>query len=90
MVQPAEVRDGVDGAVAVQNVARLRRIAVERLVAARAVVVLDILSQGLAQVRFVERDEVIRAFTPDAADDPLGERVLPGRLFGAADFLHAD
>jgi len=73
VVQPAEVRDGVDGAVAVFDGARLRRVAVQRLMAARAVVVRDILAEELAQVRFVQRHQVVRELAPDAPDDALGD-----------------
>ena len=41
-----------------------------------AVVVRNVLAEDLAQVRFVERHQVVRALTSNAADDAFGEGVL--------------
>ena len=60
------MRDGEDGAVAVFDPARLRRILVPRLMAARLVVVLDVLTQKIAEMRFAPRDDVVGALAADA------------------------
>ena len=70
-MQPAEMRERVDGAIAVIDGARLRRVAVERLMASRVVVVRDVLIEDLAQVRLVQRHQVVGALAADAADDAL-------------------
>jgi len=74
MVQSAEIRPRHDRARSVLDRARLRRVAAERLVATRRVVVLDVLAQHGAKVALAERDDVVRALTADAADDALDAR----------------
>ena len=59
VMQPAEVRDRIHGAIAILDSSRLRRVAVQRLVAPRAVVVRDVLAEDLPQVRLVERCDAV-------------------------------
>ena len=72
VMKPAAMRDGVDGAVAVFDGARFRRVAMQRHVEARRVVVLDVRAQHAPHMLLPPRDDVVRALTPDAADDALG------------------
>ena len=44
---------------------------------ARGVVVREVRAEQAAEMPLVEHDEVVEAFSPDGADDPLGERILP-------------
>ena len=45
-------------------------------------VVVKILAENPQQMSFAEHDDVVKALTPDRADDPLGIRVLPGATRG--------
>ena len=85
MMEPAEMRDRDNGAIALLNGARQRRVAVQRQVRPRLIVVDRVALQPSAQVALTERDDVIRALTPDRADDPFRERILPRRLPRADD-----
>ena len=78
MVQTTEDGCRDDRPVAVFDLPRLRRIAVQRHVAARLVVVGHVLAEHAPQVTFAERDDVIKTLAADAADDALDEGVLPG------------
>jgi len=49
----------------------------ERTVTTPAVVVLEVIAEESSQVSLVEHDDVVEAITPDAADRPLDEWVLP-------------
>lgn len=51
--------------------------------AARVVAFRHVLAKDLAQVRLVDRDQVIAAVAADRADGMLGVRDLPGRLLRA-------
>ena len=75
MVQPAEVRDRDGGAVAVLDIARFRRVAVQRLMAARLVVVLDVLTKHVAEVVFAPRDDVVGALARGRVAADEGVRV---------------
>src|SRR5438046_2858079 len=56
----------------------VRRILVEREMRASAVIVGEVAGQDAAQVTFAENQNVIQTLTPDRANEPLGERILPG------------
>ena len=67
--------------IALLNGARQRRVAVQRQVRPRLIVVDRVALQHSAQVALTERDDVICALTPDRADDPFRERILPPETF---------
>jgi hypothetical protein len=48
--------------------------------ASRGIVVASILSQGPAQMRLAQHDDVVHALATDRADQPLGKRILPRRV----------
>ncbi len=54
-----------------------RAVVAERLMWARGVVVREVRAEQAAEMPLVEHDEVVEAFSPAGADDPLGERSLP-------------
>jgi len=56
----------------------VRRILVEREMGARPVIVGEVAGQDAAQVAFAENQNVIQTLASDRADEPLGERILPG------------
>jgi len=45
--------------------------------------------QGAAQVPFAEDEDVIQTLASDRADEPLGERILPGAVRRRQDFTDA-
>ena len=55
-----------------------RRVPVERLVRARAVVALDVLTERAEAMASSKRDDVVGALTSNRTDDALSEGVLPG------------
>jgi len=65
------------------------RILVERQVSACPVVVREVASQGTAQVRFAEDDDVIQTLAPDGADEAFREGVLPRAVRRRQDFTDA-
>ena len=65
------------------------RILVERQVSACPVVVLEVASQGTAEVLFAEDDDVIQTLAPDRADEALREGVLPRAVRRRQDFTDA-
>src|SRR5882724_339646 len=56
----------------------VRRILVERKMRASPVIVGEVAGQDAAQVAFAENQNVIQTLASDRADEPLGERILPG------------
>ena len=56
----------------------VRRILVEREMRARPVIVGEVAGQDAAHVAFAEDQNVIQTLASDRADEPLGERILPG------------
>jgi len=56
----------------------VRRVLVEREMCASPVVVGEVTGQDAAQVAFAENQNVIQTLAADRADEPLGERILPG------------
>ena len=56
----------------------VRRILVEREMRASPVIVGEVAGQNAAQVAFAENQNVIQTLASDRADEPLGERILPG------------
>ena len=90
VMQPADVREGDHAALTRWfDLTRDRRVAVERQVASRLVVVREVRGQDPQQVRFVEHDHVVQAFAANRADESLHVRVLPGRAVRDDDFLDA-
>ena len=78
MVQPADLRDGDD----FSDLARLyrpllRAILVQGKMRPGAVIVINVRRKHPAQMVLVEDDQVVQAFSPDRADDPLNVGVLP-------------
>ena len=71
------------------NWAAVGRILVEREVSARPVVVREVAGEGAAQVPFAEDEDVIQTLASDRADEPLGERILPGAMRRRQDFTDA-
>src|SRR5438309_5840799 len=71
------------------NRAAVGRILVEREVSTHPVVVREVASQGAAQVPFAKDEDVIQTLTPDGADEPLREGVLPRALRRCEDFTDA-
>src|SRR5260370_29664955 len=65
------------------------RILVEREVSTRPVVVREVASQGAAQLSFAKDEDVIQTLTPDRADEPLREGVLPRAVGRREDFTDA-
>ena len=61
----------------------------EREVSARPVIVREVARQGAAQVPFAEDEDVIQTLASDRADEPLGERILPGAMRRRQDFTDA-
>jgi len=61
------------------NGARDRRIFVQRPVRSDVVVIASISSQGSAQMRLAQDDEMVHALAPDGSDQPFGKAVLPRR-----------
>src|ERR1700694_3896238 len=57
---------------------RYRRVLVQRQVSARAIVVVHVGQQHMAQMAFAEHHDMIEAFPADRADQPFGVCVLPG------------
>ena len=55
---------------------RPRNVEVQRLVRARAVVVTDELAEHVPQMPLVHHDDVMRAFAPKGAHEPLGDADL--------------
>ena len=62
--------------------ARDRRVAVERGVSSRLVVVRLVFAERAQEVLLAERNDVVRTFSANAADQSLDEAVLPRRLWG--------
>jgi len=56
----------------------VRRILVEREMRASPAIVGEVAGQDAAQVAFAENQNVIQTLASDRADEPLGERILPG------------
>src|SRR5256885_14788290 len=54
------------------------RILVEREMRASPVIVGEVAGQDAAQVAFAENQNVIQTLASHRADEPLGERILPG------------
>jgi hypothetical protein len=67
----------------------IRRILVEREVGPRLMVIDEIAGQETAEVSLAKDEHVVQAFTPDRADEPLGERVLPRALRRRENLLDA-
>ena len=67
----------------------VRCILFEREVSARPVIVREVARQGAAQVPFAEDEDVIQTLASDRADEPLGERILPGAKRRRQDFTDA-
>src|SRR5206468_2549050 len=61
----------------------------EGAVAAPRVVVVEVVAEKPAEVALAEDDNVVEALAADAADEALGERVLPGAARRGEDFLDA-
>jgi len=61
------------------NLATHRNIASQPSMRPVLVVVVLVSEQGSPKVLFVQHDDVIRALTPDRADDPFAVRILPRR-----------
>ena len=79
MMEPADLRDGDDPATwRGFDDSWLGTVVVKRLVWPRGVVVGEIRAQDAAEMGLAQHDDVIEALAADGADDPCGERVLPG------------
>jgi hypothetical protein len=78
MMKSAEYRVRTDDSSAL-NQARDRRIFVQRPMCSDVVVVTSIGSQGPAQMRLTENDDMIQAFAADRPDQPFGKAILPRR-----------
>src|SRR5256712_3824320 len=65
----------------------VRRILVEREMRASLVIVGEVAGQDAAQVAFAENQNVIQTLTPDRADEPLREGILPRAVRRREDFL---
>jgi hypothetical protein len=85
-MEPADLGDGMDPPARRRlDVSWDGAVVLERLMWTRAVVVGTVTTQEPAQMGFAENQEVVEALAADRADDPLHERVLPGRARGDAD-----
>ena len=90
VVQPANVRNGDHGSAPGRfNLAWGRRVAVQRLMGARDVIVIEIIREDVFQVRFVQHDHVVQAFAADRADQPFNVGILPRRTRSADDFFNS-
>ncbi len=90
MVQTANRWDGDDfAALGRFEVTRGRRVAVERLVTPRSVVIAQEGTNQLPQMARVRDDYVIEQLTAQSADKPFDERTLPRRARRDDDFLAA-
>src|SRR5437870_12262503 len=65
----------------------VRRVLVEREMRASLVIVGEVAGQDAAQVAFAENQNVIQTLTPDRADEPLREGILPRAVRRREDFL---
>ena len=61
-------------------------VLVEREMSTRPMVVAEVASQDVMEMSLTEHEHVVQAFTPDRADESLGERVLPRALRCRQDF----
>ena len=87
-MQSADVRDGDHlAAFGRLDLARIWRVAVERLVRARLVVIAEVIGKGAREMTFVPHDHVIQALASNGADEPLDVRILPRGARGADDFF---
>src|SRR4029077_12761459 len=78
-MEPTDLRNGHHAPeLGRMHLAWLGTVVVERLVWPRGVVVGEIRAQEAAEMGVVQHDDVIEALAADGADDPFGERVLPG------------
>src|SRR5205823_11846384 len=67
----------------------VRGILVEREMRASPVIIGEVAGQNAAQVAFAENQNVIQTLALDRADEPLGERILPGAKRRRQDFTDA-
>ena len=82
MMQSPENRLGDDRALARSfDPARLWRVAVERLMWARAMVILEVRTEDAEQMSLAQHDHMIEALASDRADHSLGVSILPGEAF---------
>ena len=58
----------------------IRRILLEREVGSRPVIVREVARQDAAQVAFAQDEDMVQTLTPDRADEPFREGVLPRAL----------
>ncbi len=90
MMQSADLWNGDDRTLGGSlSVSVLRRVAIQGHVAAGSVVVGDVTSQQSPQLRFAERDDVIRTLPANRADHAFDVPVLPRRAVGSARLLDA-
>jgi hypothetical protein len=76
-MEPPEDRNRCDAA-ALLSPPELWSILAQRRMGPERVVVQSVGLENAAQVRLAEHDQVIEAFAPDRADEPLDVAVLPG------------
>ena len=62
---------------------------IQRQVSARFVIVDDVFAEQAPQVRLIQRDDVVEALAPDAADHALAVGILPGGFGGSLHLLDA-
>ena len=80
MMQAADLGKGDDGSGAARlNRPGDRTVLAQSQMRARAVIIGDVRRKDPPQMRLVEDDDVVKALSPDRADDPFDERALPGR-----------
>jgi hypothetical protein len=77
MVQSAQDRT-TDNASRSFGGARYRRVLVQRQVSARAVIIIHVREQNVAQMAFAKYHDMIHAFPADRADESFRVGVLPG------------
>ena len=83
MMQPADLWSRDDRTLGgFLSLSVLRHVALQGRVAAASVVVVDVTSQHSPQMRFAERDDVIRTLPANRANHALDVPILPRRAVG--------
>ena len=88
MVQPTDIREGNDITFGRRfNATWVRRVAVEGQVTPGIVIIVEVARKDVAQMPFIQHDDVVETLSPYGADDPFAVRILPGRAWCDRDFF---
>src|SRR5262245_42901493 len=87
VVQAADFRKLHDPArLGARDGSKVGCVLVEREMGARLMVIGEVPGQDSTQVSFAEDKNVVEALPADRTDQPLGEGILPGAVWGREDF----